>query len=196
MINNSCDSRASRVSKEVWDSVRAAYQKGEGSCRELAEKFGLTAFQVSNKCKREKWAVSKSRIEQVFDQTLTKEVTKTVESTVQALAASQRKHIADTLKRASRLRASIDAAIESFPTDPNGRSLIDPEFIEALTRSEQRLDDILRRSLGLPDKNGPANEVNVSVGVGIQQFPPEQLQHLNEARKRWMERMQGGGLNA
>jgi transposase-like protein len=185
------DSAFSRVSPETWKQIKEAYQKGEGSCRELAQKFGLTHDQVRNKCHREKWASKKSEIQEKLEAKVAQKVTQEAEKLVESLASDQRKHVDDTLKRAARLRASIDAAIESFPTDPNGRSLIDPEFIETLTRSEQRLDDMLRLSLGLPEKNGPSNDVNVSVGVGVQ-LTPAQLDELDQARKRWMQKRQGG----
>lgn len=193
MINNSCDSRTHRVSKEVWNSVRAAYQKGEGSCRELAEQFGLTLDQVRNKCRRAKWSCNKSELQEKLDAKVTQKVTQEAEKLVHSLAAQQARQTRRQIERAERYLADIDKTREQLTIGND--IIVDPVALESLSRTEARIHELLRQALQMPDKVTPA-EVNVSVGVGIHQFPPEQLQHLNEARKRWMERMQGGGLNA
>ena len=45
----------SRLTKLEWQEIKAAYQRGEGSCAELAEQFGVTPGSVQNRCKREGW---------------------------------------------------------------------------------------------------------------------------------------------
>ena len=44
-----------RHSKAMWLKVKAAYQRGEGSCAELAERFGLKPNSVTTRCRRERW---------------------------------------------------------------------------------------------------------------------------------------------
>jgi transposase len=39
----------------VWANVKAAYLLNQGSCRQLAERYGLTPTAVQNRCKREGW---------------------------------------------------------------------------------------------------------------------------------------------
>jgi len=51
-----------RRPKVDWSEIKAAYQSGKGSCRELSEQFGVSYNTVRNKCAREKWNVENERI--------------------------------------------------------------------------------------------------------------------------------------
>ena len=44
-----------RTSDSVWEAVKGAYVLGQGSCRQLAERYGLSPTSVSNHCKRQQW---------------------------------------------------------------------------------------------------------------------------------------------
>lgn len=45
----------SRVLQSLWDEIKEAYQRGEGSCRVLADRFEVSEQAVENRCKREGW---------------------------------------------------------------------------------------------------------------------------------------------
>lgn len=63
-------SRKRRTPTSVWLRVREEYQQGQGSCAELARRHGLGAGAVSSRCKREKWRMAVTQLDQKLDQRL------------------------------------------------------------------------------------------------------------------------------
>lgn len=45
------------MTKIEWLELKAAYQRGEGSCAELAKAYGVKPGSVSSRCRREGWRV-------------------------------------------------------------------------------------------------------------------------------------------
>ncbi len=137
--------------KPDWKKVKIAYQKGEGSCRELAEKFGLSEDSVQNKCKRAKWRKEKA----IIDQKVTEKVT-------EKIVDAATKWVDDTLKRAERYRGDIDASREQCGTTPDGKALMDPDVMRDYATVELKMDDMARRSLGLSDA---AQKVDITMSL-------------------------------
>ncbi len=168
--------------KPQWYLIKTAYQNGEGSCRELAERFYVSRYAVEARCKREGWRRQKSEIAQ-----------KVTEKVVEDLVSMQKRHVEEVMARGERYYADLDAArAELLKSDR-----IDPFSLESLIRTEVRVDLFMRRALGLPDKIIAEPPANAIVGVPYQ-FTTEDLDRLNEARKQWMARNQrdaaeGGG---
>lgn len=69
-LTNPSSSRKQRTPTAVWLRVREEYQQGLGSCAELARRHGLGAGAVSSRCKREKWRMAVTRLDQKLDQRL------------------------------------------------------------------------------------------------------------------------------
>lgn len=67
---NPSSSRKPRTPTSVWLRVREEYQQGLGSCAELAKRHGLGAGAVSSRCKREKWRMAVTLLDQKLDQRL------------------------------------------------------------------------------------------------------------------------------
>lgn len=68
------EKKHTRTPKEVWLKIKRDYMAGLGSCRELAEKYGVTATAVQNRCKRESWRSEMTKLESA----VTKETTKII----------------------------------------------------------------------------------------------------------------------
>jgi hypothetical protein len=126
--------------KPDWRKIKAAYQKGEGSCRELSERFGVNFDALRSKCFRDKWKIEKQQIE-----------AKVVQRVEDALTLGALAWVNQTIVRAEKYRAILDATQDQCGTDQKGRPLIDPEELDKMSRTEQRVDDIARRAFGLPD---------------------------------------------
>lgn len=69
-LANLSPSRKQRTPTSVWLRVRKEYQQGLGRCAELAGRRGLGAGAVSSLCKREKWHMAVTQLDQKLDQRL------------------------------------------------------------------------------------------------------------------------------
>ena len=69
-LANPSQKRKPRTPTTVWLRVREEYQQGMGSCAELARRHGLSAGAVSSRCKREKWRLAVTQLDQKLDQRL------------------------------------------------------------------------------------------------------------------------------
>lgn len=88
----------SRPSQALWLQVRADYEQGHGSCRELALCHGLHPEAVSSRCKREHWrkglAEAGRKLAEKIDQNLTERA-----GTFADRAFSFRERVADESER-------------------------------------------------------------------------------------------------
>lgn len=119
---------------EIWGQVRSAYQRGEGSCNVLAQRFGLSVKSISNRCTREGWKRKGEEIRRKVEE-------KTEEKIVDAAV----KWVDDTLRRCEKYRAEIDAAKEQLSP------AVDPGAQVMFAKVEKIIDDMYRRSSGMPD---------------------------------------------
>jgi len=137
-----------RANGKLLKEVRACYQRGEGSCRELGERFGLTPRSVTLHCAREKWRVKKVELE--------KRVSQKVE---EVLVGEATDWVKDTIKRGWKARREIDESKNQMAP------AVDPIALDALSRVEVRFDDMVRKAFGLPDTM--KHEVNGSMVINV-----------------------------
>ena len=74
MIAKEAPQSCKQLSKLGWQEVQAAYQRGEGSCAELAEQFGVTPVSVQNRCKRGGWRKELVALDRVVGQIVTEDL--------------------------------------------------------------------------------------------------------------------------
>lgn len=152
-----------------WSKIKAAYQRGEGSCRELAIDFGVNQDTLSNRCKREKWRSEITELKQ-----------KVAEKVVENLVDRATQWVEDTITRGQRARTIIDATIEQYATDDKGRPVIEMPDVSTMLHAEQKADDLTRRALGLKDEV----EVNHKGSVGMV-LSKEVLEELEQVKNRF-----------
>lgn len=121
--------------KVSWLKIKAAYQRGEGSCRELAERFGISQNSVEHRCKRGKWRAEKAEIGQ-----------KVVAKVVDTLAMDATRFVQETIMRGLQYRKEIDLSKEQAAAPA-----IDPMMLDSLSRTEVRVTDMVRKAFGIPD---------------------------------------------
>ncbi len=132
---------AKKVKKKPdWRKIKAAYQRGDGTQRDLAVKFGVPESTLMGRAMREKWSLQKKQIE-----------SKVEAKVVDALAMGALSWVAATLTRAQKARGIIDASVEQFAVDEQGRPLIDLLNVNTMLQAESKIDDLARRSFGLSD---------------------------------------------
>jgi hypothetical protein len=130
-----------RINNAEWLKLKAAYQRGEGSCRELAEKWGVNNHTVEARCKREGWNRDKQEIAR-----------KVTEKVVDEMADAASLWVKSTIARANRARKIVDTSLSQFATDPNtNEPVVDMLNINTMLTAEAKADDIARRSFGLAD---------------------------------------------
>lgn len=147
--------------KHPWAKIKAAYQKGEGSCREIAEKWGINRHTVEARCKREGWNREKSEIAQ-------KVTEKVVEVLADRATAWVEQTIKDSLDHRNLLRSTIDQAKEGDEYSPS----IDPGQFLCLMKADSIIDDRARRAFGIPDAPAKA-DVSLTVINVINPFTDE-----------------------
>ena len=104
--------------KAKWLKVKAAYQRGEGSCAELARRFGLKLNSVSTRCRREGWRRELELLEQRMN--------KKVEESLTARALS----LADRAE--SFTRRTVDEAEGWMDAIQEAKRLADAGDVQAL----------------------------------------------------------------
>lgn len=118
-----------------WNKVKLAYQRGDGSIRQLAEKFGVSESTLEKRCVREKWNVERKQISQ-----------RVVEKVVDAIAIDATAFVQETIRRGLQYRVEIDASKQQAAAPA-----IDPTMLDSLSRVEVRVTDMVRKALGIPD---------------------------------------------
>lgn len=116
-----------------WRKIQAAYQRGEGSCRILAERFGVKPQALRQRATREGWKKSKSQISEKVSQKVENELVDEATAWVKQMKL-------DCLRDRERIEASYEQMAPAA----------DPLAIKHLTGSRHTVDATMRRSLGLP----------------------------------------------
>lgn len=132
-INGQIDNMAG-IKKSDWLKVKSAYQKGEGSCRELAERFGLSVHAIEKRCEREKWRAERAEI-----------VAKVSEKVIEILTNESVEWVQRIKKSCVKDLDRIDESYDQMAP------AADPLAIKHLTGAKKLSDDVMRRALGLPD---------------------------------------------
>lgn len=71
--------------RKAWAALKAAYRRGEGSYRELGERFGIPEQTIRKRAAREKWTVERNEVAAAAEQ-------RAVERDTESLAAMLQKH--------------------------------------------------------------------------------------------------------
>jgi hypothetical protein len=113
-LANTPPSRKQRTPTSVWLRVREEYQQGMGSCAELARRHSLSAGAVSSRCKREKWRMAVTQLDQKLDQRLHQLTTAKAETLAERAARFRERALTesegwlDQIQRAKSLVAEND----------------------------------------------------------------------------------------
>ncbi len=113
-LANPSPSRKQRTPTSVWLRVREEYQQGLGSCAELAKRHGLGAGAVSSRCKREKWRLAVTQLDQKLDQRLDQLTTAKAETLAERATRLRERMLdesegwLDQIQRAKKLVAAND----------------------------------------------------------------------------------------
>lgn len=153
--------------KSNWLEIKTAYQNGEGSIRELAERFGVSLYALEARCKRGKWHKEKSEI-----------VQKVSEKVVEQVADKATEHIKTTITLCDALYADIVRSREQL------LPAIDPAALDALSRAFVRVNQVARESLGIP---APSKSVDIKSGsIDVNVDVVSILKKIREFRKSGM----------
>ena len=165
-----------RRPKADWSAIKAAYQAGEGSCRELAERFGASPSSVQKRCVREGWRVQKSEVVQKVNEEVQKLVQKKAVQIAEEVIDVAEKWKTDTVSRCWMFRRKVDETLGQL------EPAADPNALDALARVESRMNDIMRKNLGL--KDGQEVDLKHSGSINLNVFTPEVLEEMS---KSWEE---------
>lgn len=114
-----------------WEAVKLAYQRGEGSCKVLAEKFGMTHAAVRRRCDRHKWRIERKHIDAGV-----------VEKVQRVLVDEATHFLRETIRRGMIYQKHIDNHLAKHP---------DSGKLDELSRTEVRINDMIRKAFGIPD---------------------------------------------
>jgi len=123
-----------KMQKAAWLAIRTAYLNSEGSCRELAERFGVGEHGVESRCRREQWRRGRAEV-----------LAGAKEQVVESMAGRAARWVEATVVHGWELQRQIDEVWENL-TRP-----IKPRVLLTLARATRQVDDLVRRALGLPD---------------------------------------------
>lgn len=117
-----------------WFNLRKEYQQTNVSCRQLAEKHGISFSALRSRAFKEGWRKLKKQISEKVQQNIIDDLTTTANSWVR-----------DTILRGENYRKDIDSSKQQMDQK------IDPTALDALSRTEVRITDMVRKAFGLPD---------------------------------------------
>ena len=149
-----------------WNKVRAEYIGG-ASIRQLAEKHGVNKSTIGERCKKEHWIESRTK---VADKTRTKAVQKTAE--ILSENATLEERIRQKLLR--KLEREIDAMME----EEGMESRVTETSISKAGRPQQhvkvqRMRDAVSMFLDLCPEQGPAQDPNAPIFELIKKLDDE-----------------------
>jgi hypothetical protein len=125
-------------SKVDWSKIKVAYQSGQGSCQQLADRFKVSVSTLEKRCHREKWLIERQRIGNVAE----KRIGQALEETI----------IDEATAWVRRIKASCERDLERIEeTYEQLHPAADPVAVRCLTQAKKSVDDMMRRALCLPD---------------------------------------------
>lgn len=135
------------MTKTNWAPIKEAYQRGEGSCRELAEKFGVSFIAIRNRCNREGW---KSEMVKIGE--------KVTQKVVESLAQRGVAHAERMLKRYDNWLCKIDKVM------PLAMKKIKEASLRDLVTSQTQLDQAARKAYGLDQRELESQGAVIPIG--------------------------------
>lgn len=153
-------------SKQTWAKVRAAYRRGEGSYRELGEKFGVPEQTIRKRAAREKWTVERNEVATEAEQ-------RAVERDVETVAQMLLKH-----RRAAALSVGLVVKELERASAAGGMAA---SRLDVLTRSLARMAPVERLAAGLEQSKpvqgggsaGPRTRILYRNGAAVPPAAPE-----------------------
>lgn len=131
---------ASRTHTAIRAKVRDDYLEGNGSCRELAQKYSLSEAAVENWCRREGWRQKRAD----FDGRVTAKAELSLEKHADALAARQ----VAVVERAMR---DAEAFLDRIEEERSQLERRDVETLRKLISCWQPVVEVQRKSLRLDE---------------------------------------------
>jgi DNA-binding transcriptional regulator YbjK len=159
MVKRGCDGVKK---KHNWLKIKAEYQGGQGSMRELCEKYGISQSTMEKRAVREQWTIQKQEISR-------KVAEKVAEKVSENITELQKIWVLDTIKRGIKARGEVDLAKEQAACPA-----IDPGMQDQLSRVEQRFDEMVRKALGLEEKHKVELSGNVTLKLVDPYAEPEE----------------------
>lgn len=161
-----------KTTKLVWFKVRMEYEEGSyKSVRELGDKYGINENTLHSRIRTEKWREKKEKI-------LVKAQAR-VEMKVLSELEFKNSYLKNSFLRAKGYEKLIDVSKENLGSKTSdGTPVLDPEAIEAYTRSELRIHELAKSALRISDKA----EVDIkSGGVSIGESFLQAITKLRES---------------
>lgn len=140
-----------------WDGLKMAYLQGQGTLRELAERFGVPLTAVETRASRKGWKAARDKIEQGNDRALATISQKVTEKVAQKAADAVGEHLASVLTSGNGVLAKLQSKLLSAILPDITRL----DHLESATRSYRSWDDLIRRAHGLAD---PTQRVDITTG--------------------------------
>lgn len=147
----------SKIPTATWLKVKECYQSGEGSCAELATRFGLNPNSVSTRCRREQWRLKGKQLQRTLEKRLNERVERSLNETAQSL-----------VQRAERfVRRSVDEAEDWLDQIVQAKAKLAEGDVEALCKLVNSWSvpiKVGRTALGLDQQQiRPNSTVNIDV---------------------------------
>jgi hypothetical protein len=131
---------SNRVPKSVRSAIRDEYLRGEGTCRELAEKHGLPHTTIENWCRREGWRAQLTAI----DGSLTAATEPSLVKRANDLVARRAAFLERTL-------AEGEALLDRIEQERAQLSDGDLDALRKLVQCWRPVTELHRKSLGLDE---------------------------------------------
>lgn len=149
------------IAPALWLEVRRAYIAKEGSCAELAKRFGLNPVAVSSRCRRHKWRIERGDLQG--------EIASEIDQVKREVMANVTKKAAKTFEEQARsfMQRAICETDEWLDTVSQSKGHLDPGDISRLERLNQtwsRTLDQGRRLFGFDRQDvKPQTIVNIAL---------------------------------
>lgn len=133
------------MTKTNWLPIKEAYLKGEGTYKQLAERFGVPESTIEKRASREKWTQKTAEL-----------VRKVEEKVVESLAQTGIKHAQRMLERYDKWLVKVDKAVAK-------RKIADASTRE-LFKIQSESDDKVRRICGMDQRELEAQGAIIPLG--------------------------------
>lgn len=140
-----------------WDGIKLAYLQGQGTLRELAQRFNAPLTAVETRASRLKWKQARNQIEQGHDRALSTISQKVTEKVAEKAANQVASHLSSVISSGNGILAKLQSKLEQALLPDITRL----DHLESATRSYRAWDDLIRRAHGLAD---PTSRIDITSG--------------------------------
>ena len=113
------------IGKTDWNAIRTEYIGGNGSQRELAEKYGVSEAYLVKKANKEHW-------KQARDETIRKGIEKGQQKAAEAIADNATTAARIRAKLLAKLEKEIDALPEKIGSESSGTMIEDGKMVKGV----------------------------------------------------------------